>query len=161
MPTIRIDDEVYSWLESLARPFKDNPNSVLRRVAGIDGDLTTDDATMIEGNLDQSRAAPTYVIGANVRDRPMNAKRLVKEWGLQVSHALYHKGGTFYENLKRFPGALCDPHGCIVFRTEEEYRDSPYLEIGRKLNVRGGISNVPGYRRYCDSECSCRSRKRA
>ena len=35
-PTIRIDDEVYTWLQSQARPFDDTPNSVLRRVSGLD-----------------------------------------------------------------------------------------------------------------------------
>lgn len=35
-PTIRIDDEVYKWLQSQAVPFEDNPNSVLRRLAGLD-----------------------------------------------------------------------------------------------------------------------------
>jgi len=36
MPTIRIDDEVYVWLQKLARPFEDTPNSVLRRMAKLD-----------------------------------------------------------------------------------------------------------------------------
>jgi len=36
MPTIRIDNEVYAWLQSQARPFEDTPNSVLRRIAAID-----------------------------------------------------------------------------------------------------------------------------
>ena len=36
MPTIRIDDDVYDWLQKMARPFEDTPNSVLRRVAGLD-----------------------------------------------------------------------------------------------------------------------------
>lgn len=35
-PTIRIDDEVYAWLQQQARAFEDTPNSVLRRIAGID-----------------------------------------------------------------------------------------------------------------------------
>ena len=34
--TIRVDDEVYAWLRGQARPFEDTPNSVLRRVAGLD-----------------------------------------------------------------------------------------------------------------------------
>jgi hypothetical protein len=34
-PTIRIDDDVYNWLQSQAVPFEDNPNSVLRRIAGL------------------------------------------------------------------------------------------------------------------------------
>lgn len=30
--TIRIDNEVYAWLQSKATPFKDGPNNVLRRM---------------------------------------------------------------------------------------------------------------------------------
>lgn len=33
---IRIDDEVFAWLQSHATAFKDTPNSVLRRIAGLD-----------------------------------------------------------------------------------------------------------------------------
>lgn len=35
-PTIRIDEEVYSWLQSQAKPFEDTPNTVLRRLAKLD-----------------------------------------------------------------------------------------------------------------------------
>jgi len=35
MPTIRIDGEVYGWLQSQARPFEDTPNTVLRRIANL------------------------------------------------------------------------------------------------------------------------------
>lgn len=35
VPTIRIDADVYLWLQKQARPFEDTPNSVLRRLAGI------------------------------------------------------------------------------------------------------------------------------
>jgi hypothetical protein len=36
MPTIRVDDDVYAWLQKHAQPFEDTPNSVLRRIAGLD-----------------------------------------------------------------------------------------------------------------------------
>lgn len=37
-PTIRIDEEVYAWLQQKAtKPFEDTPNSVLRGMAGLDG----------------------------------------------------------------------------------------------------------------------------
>jgi SeqA protein. len=36
MPTIRIDDEVYGWLQAQARPFEDTPNTVLRRIARLE-----------------------------------------------------------------------------------------------------------------------------
>ncbi len=35
-PTIRVDEEVYALLQSKARPFEDTPNSVLRRISGLD-----------------------------------------------------------------------------------------------------------------------------
>lgn len=34
--TIRVDDEVYAALQSMAEPFKDTPNAVLRRLLKID-----------------------------------------------------------------------------------------------------------------------------
>jgi hypothetical protein len=36
MPTIRVDDDVYEYLQREAKPFVDSPNSVLRRVLGLD-----------------------------------------------------------------------------------------------------------------------------
>lgn len=36
MPTIRIDDEVWKYLQSKAKPFEDSPNDVLRRELRID-----------------------------------------------------------------------------------------------------------------------------
>ncbi|MGB3225425.1 MAG: hypothetical protein WBB23_21725 [Desulforhopalus sp.] len=41
MPTVRIDDEVYSWLQNLAQPFEDTPNSVLRRIAKLEDKTQT------------------------------------------------------------------------------------------------------------------------
>ena len=36
VPTIRVDHDVYEWLQQRAKPFVDTPNSVLRRVLGIE-----------------------------------------------------------------------------------------------------------------------------
>jgi hypothetical protein len=41
--TIRVDDHVYEWLQSQATPFEDTPNSVLRRLARLDGSRKTSD----------------------------------------------------------------------------------------------------------------------
>lgn len=35
-PVIRVDGEVWEWLKSRATPFEDTPNTVLRRLAGLD-----------------------------------------------------------------------------------------------------------------------------
>lgn len=42
-PVIRVDEEVWAWLKSQAQPFQDTPNSVLRRVAGIDPPSVAED----------------------------------------------------------------------------------------------------------------------
>lgn len=47
MPVIRVDDEVWSWLKTKAQPFEDTPNSVLRRVAGLEGQAFRSPSTMV------------------------------------------------------------------------------------------------------------------
>ncbi len=36
-------------------------------------------------------------------------------WKVNVKHALYHQDGTWYENLRYFPGALFDFNGIYYF----------------------------------------------
>lgn len=40
--TIRVDREVYEWLQSKGETFRDSPNSVLRRLTNLDPALPTD-----------------------------------------------------------------------------------------------------------------------
>ena len=126
MPTIRIDREVFEWLQSLAEPFEDTPNSVLRRVGGL--------ASSTRG-------------GSVQKPERQSAVKLAKKWKVNVKHQVYHWEGTFFENLKDFPGALFDLNGYVVITTEEEYQNSRHLRIGQKLNVAEGISSIPGYQR--------------
>ena len=73
------------------------------------------------------------------------------KWGIGAKQARYHKDGHFYGLLERFPAALCDPQGYVLFQTKEEYQrlDPDYLGLGeKKCNVRdraAGISGIPGY----------------
>jgi uncharacterized DUF497 family protein len=65
---------------------------------------------------------------------------------LGSAHALYIHDGHWYHPLKRFPGALFDRSGYILFRTEEEFRECRYLSIGKDVSVpKPGISAIPGY----------------
>ena len=74
-----------------------------------------------------------------------------RKWGIGAKQARYHKDGHFYGLLERFPAALCDPQGYVLFQTKEEYRrlDPDYLGLSeKKCNVRdraAGISSIPGY----------------
>ena len=67
------------------------------------------------------------------------------EWNVRAKHGAYHVGGTFFECLQRFPGALFDAHGYVRFETRESYENCPQLHHGQKLNVPDGISNIHGY----------------
>ena len=132
MPTIRIDDEVWEWLKRNAEPFSDTPNAVLRRVAGLD-----EEGEKVIGG--QAGGA------GGRRKRTNSGRRLNEEWGVGAKHPLYHKDGTFYEELRAFPGALFDPNGYVVFPTESAYWTAPGLNHGVMLNVPDGISSLPGY----------------
>jgi len=70
---------------------------------------------------------------------------LNQKWRIGARHALYHKDGVWYNQLTRFPGALCDPRGYVVFRTEEEFRSCSRLRIGKEVNVSGHVSQISGY----------------
>ncbi len=74
-----------------------------------------------------------------------NGRLLNKLRKVGARHALYHKDGTWYNHLTRFPGALFDPHGFVLFKTLVEYERSARLKHGKELNVRGGISSISGY----------------
>ena len=137
MTTIRIDREVYSWIQSQATPFEDTPNSVLRRVAGLEVDSSNSKSGEEQATMNQDTVH-------------LRGKALGKKWNVNAKHFLYHTDGKFYENLTRFPGALLDPNGFVIFHTQAEYLSSPYLNIGQKLNIRDrvhGIASIPGYKR--------------
>lgn len=76
-----------------------------------------------------------------------SGRNLNSLWRVGAHHALYHKDGKWYMPLERYPGAFFDPNGYILFRTEQEYLNCKYLKISKRVNVRGGISSIPGYRK--------------
>lgn len=135
-PTIRIDDDVYAWLQEHARPFEDTPNSVLRRLANLDQQK---EVAMPERPLTPARTITT------TGRLGLTGRQLNKEWNVGARHALFHKDGSWYNNLERFPGALFEPDGYILFKTEKDYLESPYVSVGKETNVPNGISSIPGY----------------
>lgn len=72
-------------------------------------------------------------------------KKLNVKWSVGAKHALAHKDGNWYEYLERFPGALFDIAGYVIFRSNREYVNCKYLAFGKKVHVPKGISNMPGY----------------
>jgi 5-methylcytosine-specific restriction protein A len=139
-PTIRIDDEVYKWLQNKAKPFEDTPNSVLRRIAELD-DL--EDKAFIPHTL--KKFVKTKKEKKELGGKRMDGKTLNELWNVGARHALYHREGCWYNNLEHFPGAFFDPNGYILFKNESEYRNCSFLRITKETNVRNGISSIPGY----------------
>jgi hypothetical protein len=73
-------------------------------------------------------------------------QRLNKEWGIRAKHALYSRDGTWYERLNKFPGALLDAKGYVLFNTETDFLNCPVLTIRKKVTVaRPGISQLAEY----------------
>ena len=83
----------------------------------------------------------------------ITAKFLNEKLGVEAHHALYDKAGKLYEHLVRFPGALFDNEGYVLFETQEAYEACSFFahvtKAGsptEKVNVTGpGISQIPGY----------------
>jgi len=75
----------------------------------------------------------------------LSGRQLNVEWKVGANHALFHKDGTYYNHLQSFPGALFDVDGYVLFRSEDQYRKSQYLQHGKQLHVPGGIESIPGY----------------
>lgn len=81
--------------------------------------------------------------------RSGSGKELNDRWRVGAAQSRYHRDGTFFMPVDRFPVAFFDLNGYLVFRTETEYGECPHVHIGKRVNVPGGISSVPGYKRVC------------
>jgi hypothetical protein len=81
------------------------------------------------------------------------AVRLNETWDVGAAQVRYSDDGHWYARLERFPAALFDAHGYVLFETEEDYRSSPQLRIGKQISVpKPGISAIPGYIRTVNSD---------
>jgi 5-methylcytosine-specific restriction enzyme A len=81
----------------------------------------------------------------------LSGKVLNDLWQVGAKHALYRADGKWYHHLKDFPGALFDANGYVVFQTEKDYQESPYLQLQQDLHIPGGISAIPNYVRVTET----------
>lgn len=88
------------------------------------------------------------------------AVRLNEAWGVGAAQVRYSDDGHWYATLERFPAALFDAHGYVLFQTEKEYRSSRHLHIGKQISIpKPGISAIPGYVRVADFRRDSRPRR--
>jgi len=81
----------------------------------------------------------------------ITGKFLNELWSIGSKHTLYSHDGSWYHQLRRFPGALCDSEGYILFPTKEAFHGCSFLRIKQDVGCTGGIRQIPGYVR-CDSQ---------
>lgn len=74
--------------------------------------------------------------------------RMNSTLGLGALHALYRVDGTWYHQLKKFPGILFDRNGYVLFPTKESYNSNSLLVRKKDLHILDGISKIPGYRAF-------------
>ncbi len=80
------------------------------------------------------------------------AVRLNESWRVGAVQARYSDDGHWYAAVNRFPAALFDATGYVRFATEEDYRTSPHIRIGKQISVpKPGISAIPNYVRMLDN----------
>ncbi len=72
-------------------------------------------------------------------------RALSVERGVEAKHSLSRRDGKWYQHLTDFPGVFHDLNGYVLFETETEYKNSPYLQHGATVHVPNGIASVPGY----------------
>jgi 5-methylcytosine-specific restriction protein A len=84
------------------------------------------------------------------RQTIITGKILNDLWNVGAKHPLYREDGKWYHHLEDFPGVLFDSNGYIVFKTEQDYLENPYLQQKQDLHITGGISSVPGYVRVSE-----------
>ena len=78
-------------------------------------------------------------------------RALNERWGVHAHHALYRANGTWYHRLTKFPGALFDANGYVLFKTETEYLECPYLHLGKQTSCSKGIASIPDYVQVTDN----------
>jgi hypothetical protein len=78
----------------------------------------------------------------------VTGRQLNREWKVGAQHALYRADGTWYHLLERFPGALFDAHGYVVFESKSALMNCPGILVGETknwVNFSAGIANLTGY----------------
>jgi hypothetical protein len=79
------------------------------------------------------------------------AAELNEAWRVGAVQSRYSDDGHWYARVTRFPAALFDRNGYVLFATEQEYL-SASMSIGKQISVpKPGISALPSYVRLHDT----------
>jgi len=94
MPTIRVDDDVFQGLKSLAEPFTDTPNSVIRRLLADKGALSA------VGKRDLEKAPSTSARKSNESSSALTPQTVYEEFLHYVLGTTFKGKGEKHEVTK-------------------------------------------------------------
>ncbi len=121
-PVIRVDEEVWIWLQSHAKPFQDTPNSVLRRLAGLAPE--TRRARRIHEGLDVAALQTERMIGDLHPTQPTTSTSIevAKEGQRSHLHQLLDDSRNYIVTNTSRPS---DPHWWFqIYQSQLELRAS-------------------------------------
>jgi hypothetical protein len=108
-------------------------------------------AEQLEAWLAAQEGSPALSFEVAVPENP-TGRELARRWGLEVQQALYRKTGDWFHQLTRFPGALLDAEGYILFETKASFDACSQLRMGKNpgrnggwMSAPAGIKSLPGY----------------
>ena len=73
-----------------------------------------------------------------------NAKELILTKGIPCDYSLYSGWGNFYYVPRKYPVALIDGAGYVIFHDRSSL-NRPEIRVGKRLNVPSGIKTLPEY----------------
>jgi len=91
----------------------------------------------------------------------ITGKLLNERYNIGAKPALYREDGKWYHRLRKFPGALFDATGYLLFKTEEDFLKSKYLQIQQDIHAAYGISAIPSYRLFPKSPNNTQNNERS
>ena len=152
MHEIRIDDDVMKRLEDTAirarRPFATH-NDIIRILLGMDQSpgLDTVPVSPAPDNLSSGEEPASIMADSTdtMRTHQRIGPRLLREHGLAAKKGYFSKNGIPYARPDSFPAILFDPDGYVIVNDESSMRNNPYINVGKRVSIPGGISSIPGY----------------
>ena len=100
-------------------------------------------AKQVEAWLAAEHGLPGVVSSEVLLPGNRTGRELLRRWGLKVQQALYRKTGDWFHQLTKFPGALIDANGYIIFETQESFKACLQLRRGKDPDRNGGWVSAP------------------
>lgn len=141
-PTLRVDDDVYEQLKRHAEPFIDTPNSVLRRLLGLDQEIAAPNGVPTADTEEEEHEPPRPISSGRASSVPQRRRRVSKQSpkrnrvpaGALLPEDAYE--APLLQALNEFGGSA--PSRQVIDRVGE-ILDASLTELDREALSSGGI----------------------